>query len=64
MQNMYEKKNPICRLNFPIPPMPYTIILSPLDDDDENFAAVSVTFNGICAYLNSDAFKECVLILD
>lgn len=44
--------------------MPYTIILSPLDDDDENFAAVSVTFNGICAYLNSDAFKECVLILD
>ncbi|XP_065942635.1 uncharacterized protein [Magallana gigas] len=26
-------------------------------DDDENFAAASVTFNDICAYLNSDAFK-------
>lgn len=37
--------------------MPYTIILSPLDDEDENFAAASVTFNDICAYLNSDAFK-------
>lgn len=44
--------------------MPYTIVLSPLDDDDENFADASVTFNDICAYLNSDAFKECVLILD
>lgn len=44
--------------------MPYTIVLSPLDDDDENFADAPVTFNDICAYLNSDAFKECVLILD
>lgn len=53
----YMKKQPIRRFNFPIPPMLYTIILSPLDDGDETFAAASVTFNDICAYLSSDAFK-------
>lgn len=52
------KKQPIRRFNFPIPPMLYSIILSPLDDGDETIAAASVIFNDICAYLNSDAFKE------
>ena len=30
-----KKGEPICRFGFPLPPMPNTVILEPLDDDDE-----------------------------
>lgn len=32
-----KKNKPICRFNIPIPPMPNTVVLSPLEDDDEHF---------------------------
>lgn len=53
-----KKNKPICRFNFPIPPMPFTMILSPLNEEDENIASAILTFQEICAYLNSQAFKE------
>lgn len=31
-----KKGKAICRFNFPIPPMPSTVILQPLNDDDES----------------------------
>lgn len=52
-----KKNKPICRFNFPIPPMPFTMILSPLNEEDENIASAVLTFQEICAYLNSQAFK-------
>lgn len=36
MQEPAEKKgNAICRFNFPIPSMPYTVVLDPLHDEEE-----------------------------
>lgn len=52
-----KKNKPICRFNFPIPPMPFTMILSPLNEEDENIASAVLTFQEICAYLNSQALK-------
>lgn len=37
--------------------MPFTMILSPLNEEDENIASAVLTFQEICAYLNSQAFK-------
>lgn len=56
-----KKNKPICRFNFPIPPMPFTMILTPLNEEDENIASAIITFKEICAYLNSLAFKESEL---
>lgn len=52
-----KKNKPICRFNIPIPPMPFTMILSPLNEEDGNIASAVLTFQEICAYLNSQAFK-------
>lgn len=37
--------------------MPFTMILSPLNEEDGNIASAVLTFQEICAYLNSQAFK-------
>ena len=56
-----KKNKAICRFNFPIPPMPVTMILSPLEEDDDNFASAAIVYLDICAYLNSETFKDCEL---
>lgn len=36
MQEPAEKKGKaICRFNFPLPSMPYTVVLDPLHDEEE-----------------------------
>lgn len=37
--------------------MPFTMILSPLNEEDGNIASAVLTFQEICAYLNSQALK-------
>ena len=41
--------------------MPVTMILSPLEEDDDNFASAGIVYLDICAYLNSETFKDCEL---
>lgn len=35
MQEPAEKSKAICRFHFPLPPMPYTVVLDPLHDEKE-----------------------------
>ena len=42
-----KKNKQICRFNFPIPPMPRTLVLAPLEEDDENFAASTLAYSEV-----------------
>ena len=53
-----KKNKPICRFNFPIPPMPYTAVRSPLEENDENFLQATTDFQKVVELLNSPKFKE------
>ena len=35
------------------------MILSPLEEDDDNFASAVIVNQDICAYLHSETFKDC-----
>lgn len=53
-----KKNKPICRFNFPIPPMPYTAVLIPLEENDENFLQATTDYQKVVELLNSPKFKE------
>ncbi|XP_062577467.1 uncharacterized protein LOC134239311 [Saccostrea cucullata] len=53
-----KKNKPICRFQFPIPPMSQTVVLTPLDDDDEHFSTAAMSYQKIVDYLNSSKFRE------
>ncbi|XP_061195058.1 uncharacterized protein LOC133203256 [Saccostrea echinata] len=53
-----KKNKPICRFHFPIPPMPQTVVLAPLDDDDEHCSTAVMSYQKIVDYLNSSKFRE------
>lgn len=53
-----KKNKPICRFQFPIPPMPQTVVLAPLDKDDDDFSTVATTYQNIVEYLNSLKFRD------
>ncbi|XP_056001840.1 uncharacterized protein LOC130048804 [Ostrea edulis] len=53
-----KKNKPICRFHFPIPPMPQTVVLAPLDEDDQNFSTAFISYQKIVDYLNSSKFRE------
>lgn len=42
-----KKNKPICSFYIPTPRMSYTIILSPFDDESDDFNTASVTINDI-----------------
>lgn len=42
----------ICRFNFPIPPMPSTVILQPLNDDDESKGVAEKKYLKIATHVN------------
>lgn len=52
-----KKNKPICRFQFPIPPMPQTVVLAPLDEDDD-FSTAATTYQKIVEYLNSLKFRD------
>lgn len=53
-----KKNKPICRFNFPIAPMPYTAVLSPLEEDDEHYTQAATDYQKVVEFLNSSSFKE------
>lgn len=53
-----KKNKPICRFNFPIPPMPYTAVSSPLEEDDEHYTQAATDYQKVVEFLNSSSFKE------
>lgn len=52
-----KRNKPICRYQFPIPPMPQTVVLAPLDEDDD-FSTAATTSQNIVVYLNSLKFRD------
>lgn len=52
------KKKSICRFNFPIPPMPYTVVLTPLEEEDEHYIQAATDYQTVVEYLNSSSFKN------
>lgn len=56
-----EEKN-LFRFNFPLPPMPNTLILEPLEEDEiEKNSNVQQNYTKICEMLNDDS-KSCEAI--
>lgn len=52
-----KKNKPICRFNFPIPPMPKTVTLSPLEDEAV-LPEAKANYQKVCMLLNSDEIKN------
>lgn len=72
MQELAEKGNAICRFNFPITLMPSTVILEPLNDDDDkklaekNYLKVATLMNemnNVDVMSFSDFLKELELYI-
>lgn len=53
-----KKNKPICRFNFPIPPMPNTVVLSPLEEDDEHYTQATTDYQKVVEFLNFSSFKK------
>ena len=58
-----KKNKPICRFNFPIPPMPHTIILSPIEEPSLQLSAKQ-NYEKVANLLNSDEIKDNDLSFD
>ena len=58
-----KKNKPVCRFNFPIPPMPCTTVLCPLEEKDF-LADAKKDYQRVCTFLDSAENKEKNLTFD
>jgi len=57
-----KKNKPVCRFNFPIPPMPSTVILSPIEDAESGSAQKH--YEKISNFINLPEMKETEMSFD
>lgn len=58
-----KRNKPICRFNFPIPPMPYTTVLCPLENEDQ-VPAAQKDYQRVCTFLDSKENRDSNFTFD